>query len=364
MKLGQNSVLRTHRKGREGQLFNADNRLVHTETIEFGADRAAAVSTITVDTGTNAHVYSVQFGNETISFTSADTNTTNIAAGIAAAWNANIVARAFYLATSASAVVTLTATFSGDHAEDISSTESRITIAETTAPNDGSDLPFGRVILENAAGRGVLPTASSLAQAEATITLTYENTIPVFYTVKIGDDLYSGSVTMGTSLAASTTALAAAIDNIPGVTAANVADVCEIEADVAGVSLEVTAVPGGAATTGDAEVAYPEVAGITDLGAAIFGISIDTYDEMSNTVGNSAPGGYRIGTSAEGLKTGDIWMKNGDSATKSSRVYLGVDAATNAGQCFDAAGANRVLLSKSSGLSWQGPNLIRTKRGL
>lgn len=363
MKLGQNSVLRTHRKGREGQLFNADNRLVHTETIEFGADRAKATSTITVDTGTSAHKYVVQFGNETISFTSADTNTTNIATGIAAAWNANIVARAFYEATSASAVVTLTATFSGDHAEDITTTESRLTIAETVAPNDGSALPFGRVVCENSTGRGVLPLAASLAQDEATITLTYEASVPVFYTVKVGDDLYSGSITMATSLAASTTALAAAIDNIPGVTAANVADVCTIESDVAGVPIEVTAAPGGAATTGDAVAAKVAVAGITDLAGSIFGISIDTYDEMSNVVGDSTPGGYRVGTSAECVLSGDIWMKNGNSATKASRVYLGTSS-TEAGQCFDAAGSGRVLLSKSSGLSWQGPNLIRTKRGL
>lgn len=362
MRIGQTSVRRTHVKGRIGQLLNADNRLHHSETIEFGADRAAQVAELVVDTATNGATYSFNVGDEVVPY-KADgaTSKIEIADGLAAAFAANAVASAFYSAESDGVdTVTITARWQGSNGPELSSEDALMTLTVTTAANDGADLPFGRVVLRNSDGRAVLPLAANLVAAESTITLTYENTVPVFYSVSVGGQTYTGSITMATSLASSTTALAAAINAIPGVSAANVGDVCVIEEDVAGSGLSVSAYVGPTATTGDA-VAAESVEG-TSFDEDIFGISMDTYDEMAKVVGDSSTHGYRIGTSAECLLTGDIWMENGNAASHKSAVYLGTSS-TEAGKCFDAAGSGRILLPKTAGLSWAGPNLIRIKRG-
>jgi len=100
--------------------------------------------------------------------------------------------------------------------------------------------------------------------------------------------------------------------------------------------------------------------------ADVVGISIFTYDESSNTVGDASVLGYRQGTTARVLLTGRIFVEGTQAAqaTKASDVWIGTDA-DEAGQFFTADNVGTTRLEVTDGsLKWFAPNVIEIKRGL
>jgi hypothetical protein len=98
--------------------------------------------------------------------------------------------------------------------------------------------------------------------------------------------------------------------------------------------------------------------------ADFVGVSIMTYDEVSNTIGDGTVAGYRAGTSARILRTGRMIVEGtqADAATRASDVFIGC-ASAEAGQFFTATAADRVQITDGS-IKWLKANVIEIRRGL
>lgn len=100
--------------------------------------------------------------------------------------------------------------------------------------------------------------------------------------------------------------------------------------------------------------------------ADFVGVSIMTYDEVSNTIGDGTVTGYRAGTSARILRTGRMIVEGtqADAATRASALWIGTDA-DEAGQFFtaDNVGTTRVQITDGS-IKWLKANVIEIRRGL
>jgi len=263
MTVSQLTVRQTMREGIVGQLYDANPRLLHEDAFSFGGDRSAESTVVDLaGAAANSTEYAFYIGEERISYTSDATATeAEIHAGLAAAFNANPVARGLATATPAAATTTIVANYKGIDLG-IAPDGVRLT-AVTTAADAGDLLPFGRAVA------------------------------------------YNGE------------------DNV--------------------------LLPGGATTA-----------------AQIAGISIMTYDEMSDIVGNAGAVGYRQGTSARILLTGRIFVEGvqAAAATRTSAVWIGTDTA-EAGKFFtaDNVGTTRIQITDGS-LAWYKGSVITIKRGL
>lgn len=135
----QTSVHRSQVAGFAGQpALTGDPKLRRLSVINSVPVRAQ-VGTITVDTGVDATVYTWVINGISQSITSADDNTTNIAAQIAAKINGAPSVRGRVSAASAAAVVTLTAVSPGD-AFTASDADANLTTVQATVANLEADV--------------------------------------------------------------------------------------------------------------------------------------------------------------------------------------------------------------------------------
>ena len=139
------------------------SKLTESDNLPHTPGKATEAHTITVDTAANDTEYTYEINGETISFTSDATATlAEIADGLAAAHNDNVVARGLAEASSDGVdTVTLTASFANEDVLDVSTTDSNLTAAEDTAAGGWVDIPFGRAIVEDTNGQADLPDNSS-----------------------------------------------------------------------------------------------------------------------------------------------------------------------------------------------------------
>lgn len=264
MTISQLSVRQRMAEGIVGALYDANPRLIHEDAFSFGGARSAESTVVDLaGAAANSTEYAFTIGDETISYTSdASATEAEIHAGLAAAFNANPVARGQAIATASATATTIVANYKGLDL-DIEAVDALLTVTPTAA-DAGDPLPFGRAV-------------------------------------------------------------------------------------VAGSSVDEVALPGGSATAAD-----------------FVGVSIMTYDEYSNTVGNAAAEGYRQGTSARILLTGRIFVEGTQAAaaTRASEVWIGTDSGEQ-GKFFtaDNAGTTRVQITDGS-MAWYKGNVITIRRGL
>lgn len=117
------------------------------------------------------------------------------------------------------------------------------------------------------------------------------------------------------------------------------------------------------ADTGTDRVKLP-VAG--SAAADFIGVSIMTYDEMSNTVGNATVDGYRVGTSARILRTGRIIVEGAqaDVATSASQVWIERSVSADKGKFFTSNGSGTCVQITDGSIKWLKANVIEIRRGL
>ena len=176
MTISQLTVRRELRAGRNGQLYDANHRLYHIETFEFGEDRSAE-STVVDLAGAPANntTYSFYVGDELISYTSDGTATaTEIHAGHKAAFDANPVAFGLATATATATELTIVGRFAGIDLN-IEPADALLTVVDTAA-DAGSVLPFGRAVVAGSAdGYVALPGAlAAEGDFEGLVILTYD----------------------------------------------------------------------------------------------------------------------------------------------------------------------------------------------
>ena len=110
--------------------------------------RTAQQSTITVDTAENSSAYTVALNGVDVAITSDGSATgTEIATALAAAINAEPLVAGAVTATSAAAVVTVTAR-TGGTAFTLTTADSRLTVATPTANDTADPIPYGVGVLD------------------------------------------------------------------------------------------------------------------------------------------------------------------------------------------------------------------------
>lgn len=162
--VSQLSVRRTLRAGINGQLYDANHRLYHMETGEFGEDRSAESTVVDLaGLAANDTTYSFYVGDELISYTSDGTATeTEIHAGLLAALEANPVAYGLCTGVATATELTITGRFAGIDLN-IEAADALLTVTPTAA-DEGSALPFGRAVVAGSSdGYIALPDGGSAA---------------------------------------------------------------------------------------------------------------------------------------------------------------------------------------------------------
>ena len=157
-----------------GSAYDAQS-YTDTTSLEVGG-AGARVETVTVDSGV-ATTYTLSIGEDTgslvvVTYVSAVTNTTTIAAGIAAAINAKIGVSNLVFATSALAVVTITGRQKGTAAAFVvSETDANISIGGApTSPTDAVAIPFGVMAEQSTATKAAGTTFVGSAVGTGTYT--------------------------------------------------------------------------------------------------------------------------------------------------------------------------------------------------
>lgn len=232
--------------------------------------------------------------------------------------------------------------------------------------------------LEFGEDRSAESTVVDLAGAAANLTL---------YSFYVGDELIAYT-SDGTALEAEIHAgLKAAFDANPVAfglaTATATATALTIVGRFAGIELNISAadalltvtktasdagakLPFGRAVVAGTSEGYVALPTGASAAADFVGISILTYDEMSDTVGDATDIGYRPGTSARILQTGRIYVEGlqADAATSASACWIGTDSG-EAGMFFtaDNVGTTRVQITDGT-IKWHTANVIQIKRGL
>jgi hypothetical protein len=174
MTISQLTVNDRLKEGREGQLYDADPRLIQTDAYSFGGARTPESTVVDLaGAAANSTLYSFYVGDELIEYTSDGTATeTEIHAGLAAAFNANPVARGLATAVATATEVTITANRSGIDLG-IEAADALLTVA-ITAADAGDPLPFGRVVVADGEGVKLPVGASTAAQIVGISKLTYD----------------------------------------------------------------------------------------------------------------------------------------------------------------------------------------------
>lgn len=286
---------------------------------------AKQVSTLTVSAASDDKVYTVQIDGIDASYTSGTSATvTTVAAGLAAAINANGMINARVLASPAVGVITLTARYAGvgfAYAED----DTQLAFAVVVANAEAAQVPFGRAVY--ASGHdgvnkqaALLSGAGNVAQVN-TLTLTYDAAVDAIVTINYINPatglMESRTVqhTQATDAPASITALAAQINAVmPANTilAAGATNVLTLTAEVAGNAFSVSAGFGTGRDTGAWAFSQTDGLSAVDLiaGVTVRSMTQDAENEPNyepNTSMSVLPDGY-IFVHCEGEMT-DLYKK-------------------------------------------------------
>lgn len=348
-------------RARAGQVLDAQDP--RELTFYRGADAATQVWTLVIDTASNSEAYSVTCKGSTISYTSDGSATkAEIADGLAAAWNADAVARGLFVASSDGVdTITFTATAAR---RDITIAESanaaKMTLTESTSPADEDSIAPGLVVYRDTASSGAGGSRQATLDNPGTAKVltwtvdTATNSFEYVVFVEVEGTLYEVAYTSdGSATAAEITAgLDAAADalSIPGVTVTSTATEFILTANVAGFN-------DWRCTFHSAELALAITEG-SDPHDLVAGIVRDTYARQVDTIGGTSvsyPGRQPIPV----VYDHHVAVEGGASAAYGDQVFIGQSGAEK-GKLYNAndASETRLPLSKSVA-KWVAPNEIK-----
>lgn len=370
-------VRRGLRQGFPGQVVRSEGANKQRSFLNASPQRVA-IKTITINTATLARVYSVTIGGKTVSFTAADTNTTNVAAGLGAAINADPVVRGRVVATMAAAVITLTGLYPGDDFP-VTALDAQATLAVTQTSQEAEAIPFGRAILNLGVESGQPELLCALAQSAVlsaqvvTAALTYVASTVIetaIYEVRGSERilLAKRAVTSATDLAtvvgAIVTAMNAALPANTVLAAANGGNTAVVyTAEVVGMEFEVEVqhVSGGASspTITITQTTGPSIS--TSVHRALAGIAAHVRDEAP--LSRTATAGEFAGNSGVLAHTeGEVWVTHDGAVVPGGTVFLEL-AGSAKGQFYTVGSATRVGLSRQMA-RWETPGVNNAQDGV
>lgn len=331
--------------------------LSRTRTLINSPAQAKQVTTLTMSGASNSTTYTITVNGVDISYTTdSSTSTTELAAGLAAAVNAEPLVRGQVIATSASAVLTLTGANFGV-AFTVTESESDIgTPSTTTAAASASAVGFGLAMIQtgyaadpaeaNQVGR-VATNAAFSAQVD-TWTITYVASARVGLSVTLSNGkTYEAHTVSATARADTMTALAAALNAIlPAntVLAAGTATGVTLTAEVVGESFESGFLISDEGATDPTGTLSSTKSASTSLALAFAGVSLRTYDVQATTVGDSSSASYGANEGVLTLESGKVWVANSQGVSFGDPVYVELDSGGSFGRFYNTASSTRALL--------------------
>ncbi len=314
------------------------------------------VSTNVITGATDATEYSLivtEPAPTTVSFVSgAGATTTTIATGLAAAWNANAIARGVMTATSAVATITLTGKFPGQVvtiAEGESAGDMTLTSPSVTALV-ANDVPFGRALVSTARDStdrnrtAVIASTAGLGVAQVdTVTISYTAANQYHVTVTVEGVSYTVVVLADTDTSTTVAAIVAQLALVlpATVVAADADPAITLTSQLAGVTF----------TTEVASAVAADMALVLTTAGTSF---VDNFAGISVKPENMAP--LNIDTTAtdipgltmvEGETIGDMWVENTQGVALGDAVYVELLVGDDEGKFFNDQSATRALLPSS-----------------
>lgn len=357
---------------RLGTEYTADD-LSKVVTTGSASAPVAQISTVTVDTAQNATLYSLDIlppGYQTaivVSFTSDGTATTaEIAAGLAAAVNADAAASGWFDAAAATNVATLTGNAPGIVVSVSSSAASAsdLTIAVATAAAAGGSYSFGRVVnlATFDAAAGVYAVSAPAMPAQSTLVLSATHDGGATYSVQVS----ARNINTGATIVPN--AISFAAGGSASATAANA--VTAFDASF-GAGATATSVAGSDITITVTGALPNEIGGIITAPSATGGSGSEAYSVTSITPAGDPPRSgvvmdYDVtpaasfGVSPTATQAGDavsvaegglsVFVADpGVSVTTGAAVLVETAAGANQGRLYTTSSATRYTLP---GASW------------
>ena len=327
--------------------------------------QAAEVRTLTVGSATNDKTYTESINGVSFSFTaSSSTSVTEVAAGLAAAINAEPLIRGQVSAESAVGVITLTATYPGQSFT-VTDDDAQLTAALVTAAATASAVAFGRAVVADGTFTSESELCGKLAQESAFTAQTDAAEINFVsggnYDVTIrsgaGEVLAAVTVPADTNDADTATAIAAALNgalaaDTVAVTAPGSAGELTFTAEIAGLEYDVEI----AAPIGGIVVAWASGASAsTSLIRALLGVSEWSQADPAASIGGLT-GQYAATRPMAIVAKGSVWVDSAESPAAGGAVWVDLTTGSDAGKFYAAAGTNRVKLPKSLA-SWESDGL-------
>lgn len=323
----------------------SDSSRLEGVSITNDAPRAAQVSTVTVDTAENSSEYTITIDGIDASYTSDATATVGeIAAGLAAAVNAEALLSGRMSATAASAVCTITALIGG-RGFTLTEADARLTAATSTANATADPVNFGVAVIRDSDTTGRELKAANLTAMSYTVTPAAVNDATYWVGVHLGDTSYTALYTADASATVKeiVEGLVAVLEaQLPASTVSATEDDAAITltAEVAGMPFSVSA--GSDAATATMTVAKVSDSALCDVDRAFAGVTIrELNHEMDSDGETQYAGGETMSVAARGR----LYVEVQDAVTTASRVHVRV-AGTGA-PFAGAAAANYLPMSPS-----------------
>lgn len=320
--------------------------------------QAVQVDTVTVDTGTNSHEYTLEVEGIEVSYTAdSSTSTTEVATGLAAAWNDSAGGDYAY-ATSSTNVVTLTGTTPG-LSYTIDQVDALMTLASVTAAAEADAIPFGRLMIAPSAAYetdesnalGVLCKAAKLTAQVDTLAVTYAASEVYKIRITIEGETYDADVDANTDSNTTATDIRTAINAMMPANTVNAAGSnasVTLTAEVAGKAF-VAAVSVKSETVARLTLTHTTATALTDVNRAVLGISLRSSFVESTTIGDSTPS-WPANQGVEVARKGAVWVSNSQSPVRGDKVYVETGVTADNGKLFNTTSATRILLT---GAKWE-----------
>ena len=355
-------VRRLTRQGVNGAIVNT--RIADTSTLVNKDPQAKQVDTVTVDNGVISTVYTFEIADVSISITSADGNTTNIATQLLNAFKAEAVANGLGVITQSTNVLTITGNIPGN-TYTVTDSDSNLTAASVTSAAEAEAVGFGRALIssgfdtENVTKFGRMAKSSAFTAQVVTGDYTFVSGKILTMEVKdehTGQIIAFGQVISATSKAATSAALIVELNAaLPAdsvlAAAGGGSDDIDLTAEVAGLQFSVAFGSDDAANVlvSVTETTGPSVS--TSLLLAFAGISAFSGDEEPASI-SDATASYPANAGVRALDKGEMFVTNSENPTNGQQVFVELDGTgSDFAKFFVADSATRLAMPRGV-LKW------------
>ncbi len=335
-----------------------DSSPLYDERSVFNSDpQAVQVDTITVNTGTNDHEYTLTVDGVEVSYTAdSSTSTTEVAAGLVAAWNSQPYAASVATASNVSNVVTITGLTAGQSYV-IDDVDALATLASVTAAAEADAVAYGRLMisLDYESGEdgelAVLCKASKLVAQVDTITVDYAASEVYKIQITVEGETYLAEVDADTDDATTATNIRTAINAMmPAntVIASGATDQVILTAEVAGKAFR-TVVGVKSETVARLALVHTTASLRTDVNRAVVGISKNWSANESTAIGATTPS-WPANQGVIVATKGILWVAKSSAETpaKGDKVYVETGVTADNGKLFNTTSATRILLTNAT----------------